>query len=165
MKILVKSLLLIIYSVCLSTAAAQGNAEDEERQAILAVADAFFEALANRDRAALEAILVPGSLNISTSQSANGDTNYSIRDYQEMVSSLSTPGGSRTERYWDATVLIQGNIAVFWAPYDFHVEGEFSHCGIDSFQLVKQQGRWLLSNLSWTIEPSGCAESPLGPLR
>ncbi|MDP6650877.1 MAG: nuclear transport factor 2 family protein [Gammaproteobacteria bacterium] len=165
MEILLKSLLLVIYSVCLSAAAAQGNAEDEERQAILAVADAFFEALANRDRAGLEAILVPGSLNIATSQSANGETNYSIRDYQEMVSSLSRPGGSRTERYWDATVLIRGNIAVFWAPYDFHVEGAFTHCGIDSFQLVKRQGQWLLSNLSWTIEPSGCSESPLGPLR
>ena len=45
MKILLKSLLLIIYSVCLSAAAAQGSTEDEQRQAILAVADAFFEAL------------------------------------------------------------------------------------------------------------------------
>ena len=153
---------LLICSLGAGYGTAQGN---NDRDAILRVADAFFTALADRDRAALEAIMVPGSLNISTSRDANGGRSFNTADYEQLITSLSRPGAARVERYWDATVLIREDIAVFWAPYDFHVDGEFTHCGIDSFQLIKQEGRWLLSNLSWTRETVGCPESPLGPLR
>ena len=139
-----------------------GQTSDEQQ--ILAVADEFFAALGNRDKQALEAITVPGSLNISTSLSSNGEIRLSSLGHEELIAALSRPGTTAIERYWDATVLVQGSIAVFWAPYDFYVDGEFSHCGIDSFQLIKQEGNWLLSNLSWTREFENCPESPLGPI-
>ena len=84
--------------------------------------------------------------------------------YDEVVSALTRPGRNAKERSWDETVLIQGNIAVVWTPYDFHVDGVFSHCGIDSFQLIKQDGQWLISNSSWTLETENCPASPLGPI-
>jgi hypothetical protein len=96
---------------------------------------------------------------------SDGASSFGTRNHEQLIAALSRSGGARAlERYWDATVLIQGDIAVFWAPYDFHVGGEFSHCGIDSFQLVRQQGKWLLSNLSWTLERENCPPSPLGPV-
>ena len=81
-----------------------------------------------------------------------------------MVSVLTRPGRLAIERAWDETILIQGSIAIFWAPYDFHVDGEFSHCGVDSFQLIKKGDKWLITNASWTREIEKCQKSPLGPL-
>lgn len=140
------------------------HAQDTDEQQIISVVEEFFTALSNLDRQALQAVTVPGSLNISTSITADGETRLSILDYEGMLTALSRPRATPIERYWDATVLVQGSIAVFWAPYDFHIGGEFSHCGIDSFQLVKQEGQWLLSNLSWTRELENCPVSPLGPI-
>jgi len=55
------------------------------------------------------------------------------------------------------TVLIRGGIAVVWAPYEFWIDGETSHCGIDVVDFVKIGGTWLVSNSMWTVEPDACA--------
>ena len=137
---------------------------DQDRAAILETVDRFFAALTTHDRSELIAITLPGSLNISVSNPVNGPQDINIQNYTQMINGLGADGPEFLERYWDPTVLIEGNIAVFWAPYDFHVDGVFSHCGIDSFQLVKREGQWLLSNLSWTRQRQDCEPSPLGPV-
>ena len=48
---------------------------------------------------------------------------------------------------------------------DFWVDGKFSHCGIDIFDLVKTAEGWKISGLTYTVERTGCAPSPLGPLK
>ncbi|MBL8143577.1 MAG: hypothetical protein JNM38_20860 [Acidobacteria bacterium] len=55
-------------------------------------------------------------------------------------------------------MLIRGPIALVWAPYEFKVDGKTTHCGIDVFDFVKTDGRWIVSNAMWTVEPDGCAE-------
>lgn len=139
-------------------------AQENEHEQILATVQKFFDAIASRNRTLLESILVPNSLNISVRETENGDPQFSTRSYEEVVSALTRPGRSALERSWEETVLVQGHIAVVWTPYDFHIDGEFSHCGVDSFQLIKQEGSWLISNASWTIETENCPESPLGPI-
>lgn len=155
-----KNLLFVCCIVLSPFACAQSHPDEAS---ILATVDAFFGALANRDRESLEALTVPGSLNISANVEADGTSRFSSRNYDELITVLSSPSANKPlERYWDATVLVRGDIAVFWAPYDFHVGSEFSHCGIDSFQLIRRQGKWLITNLSWTREREACPESPLG---
>jgi hypothetical protein len=43
------------------------------------------------------------------------------------------------------------------------LDGGFSHCGIDSFELVRTDGSWKLTGGIYTVEREGCAPSPLGP--
>ena len=69
------------------------------------------------------------------------------------------------ERMWDATVLVHGPLAQVWTPYDFHADGEFSHCGVDAFTLIKTSEGWRVSGVAYTVEPTGCEPSPLGPPR
>ncbi|NKB32869.1 MAG: DUF4440 domain-containing protein [Pseudomonadales bacterium] len=139
-------------------------AQEEEREAVLETVQKFFTSIETRDRDLLESILVPDSLNISVRELVDGEARFSVMSYEEVVTALTRPGRDAKERSWDETVLIQGNIAVVWTPYDFYVDGEFSHCGIDSFQLIKRDGQWLISNSSWTLETEDCPESPLGSL-
>ena len=139
-------------------------AQEDERGAILETVEEFFTAIRTTDKQLLESILVPDSLNISTSEEDGGATQFTTLTYGNMVSVLTRPGRLAIERAWDETILIQGSIAIFWAPYDFHVDGEFSHCGVDSFQLIKEGDKWLITNASWTREIENCQKSPLGPL-
>ena len=138
--------------------------QSDDRAAILETVQKFFDSIEFRDRQLLESILVPNSLNISARELDDGEAQLNVMSYDEVVTALTRPGRNAKERSWDETVLIQGNIAVVWTPYDFHVDGVFSHCGIDSFQLIKQDGQWLISNSSWTLETENCPASPLGPI-
>jgi len=49
---------------------------------------------------------------------------------------------------------------VVWAAYDFHLDGAFSHCGIDNFSLVKIGEEWKVVSLTYTVEMEGCAKRP-----
>ena len=154
---------LLILAVALSYSIISFSQSDD-RALILETVQKFFDSIEFRDRQLLESILVPNSLNISARELDDGEAQFNVMSYDEVVTALTRPGRNAKERSWDETVLIQGNIAVVWTPYDFHVDGEFSHCGIDSFQLIKQDGQWLISNSSWTLETENCPASPLGPI-
>ena len=154
---------LLILAVALSYSIISFSQSDD-RALILETVQKFFDSIEFRDRQLLESILVPNSLNISARELDDGEAQLNVMSYDEVVTALTRPGRNAKERSWDETVLIQGNIAVVWTPYDFHVDGVFSHCGIDSFQLIKQDGQWLISNSSWTLETENCPASPLGPI-
>ena len=154
---------LLILAVALSYSIISFSQSDD-RAAILETVQKFFDSIEFRDRQLLESILVPNSLNISARELDDGEAQFNVMSYDEVVTALTRPGRNAKERSWDETVLIQGNIAVVWTPYDFHVDGVFSHCGIDSFQLIKQDGQWLISNSSWTLETENCPVSPLGAI-
>ncbi len=154
---------LLILAVALSYSIISFSQSDD-RALILETVQKFFDSIEFRDRQLLESILVPNSLNISARELDDGEAQFNVMSYDEGVTALTRPGRNAKERSWDETVLIQGNIAVVWTPYDFHVDGVFSHCGIDSFQLINQDGQWLISNSSWTLETENCPVSPLGAI-
>lgn len=83
--------------------------------------------------------------------------------YEKWLEHLGTSKDKWLERIWDTKVLEHGSIAVVWGDYDFHLNGNFSHCGVDSFDLVKTQAGWKIAGIMFTTEKTGCAPSPLGP--
>ena len=65
---------------------------------------------------------------------------------------------------WNPKVRVDGNIASLWTEYDFHCDGEFSHCGIDAFHLARVGGDWRIAMITYNVVPEKCF-SPLGPPR
>ncbi|MFC1562111.1 nuclear transport factor 2 family protein [candidate division KSB1 bacterium] len=82
----------------------------------------------------------------------------------EFIENITGSQEKLLERMWDPQVFIHGRIAMVWAPYDFHRNGEFSHCGVDLFSLFKTDDGWKITSTAYTVETAGCAESPLGPI-
>lgn len=146
------------------TANTQATNNSNDEKAILATVDKFFEALANSDAAGMESTTISGSIFMSSTRNVNGKIVNSARTVEELIAGLSSSGARNLERYWNPTVLIREGIAAFWAPYDFYINGDFSHCGIDSFQLFKTDGEWLIGSSSFNREQEGCPPSPLGPI-
>ena len=66
-------------------------------------------------------------------------------------------------RAWDSEVRIRGPIPTEWTPYDFHIDGKFSHCGVDAFQLLQTPTGSVITGGTYTVERAGCKASPLGP--
>lgn len=60
------------------------------------------------------------------------------------------------ERIQYDIVKIDGPLAVVWAPYTFYLGDKFSHCGVDSFQLVKIDGKWKIQYIIDTRRKDNC---------
>jgi hypothetical protein len=92
------------------------------------------------------------------------DGKVSTSTAETFVTRVSAAKQAYLERMWEPKVLVRGGIAVLWAPYDFHLDGKFSHCGIDTASFVKVAGAWKIASLSYTRETANCPVSPLGPV-
>ena len=60
------------------------------------------------------------------------------------------------ERIVFDVIKIDGELAMVWAPYKFYLGDRFSHCGVDSFQLVKINGAWKIQYLIDTRRRQNC---------
>lgn len=66
--------------------------------------------------------------------------------------------GNADERISFETIKIDGPLAIAWTPYSFYYKGKFSHCGVNSFQLVRFNGVWKIQYLIDTRRRQGCSE-------
>jgi hypothetical protein len=125
-----------------------------------AVVQQLFDAMAARDALAAKALFVPdaGLFSLGTNGKA---IKMPLEDF---LNAIGSGKAVWKERIWTPTVLVHGPIAAVWAPYDFHNNGAFSHCGYDSFSLLKTAAGWKITYISDTRETEGCV-NPLGPPR
>ena len=119
---------------------------------MLAVVDRFMEAVSTKDMALLATLRVDGATNTVEQPIAGGGTRISRR----VFTAASLGPAVLRERYWDPIVHIRGSIAVVWTPYEFWRDGKTSHCGIDVFDMVKENGTWRIADMMWTVEPDAC---------
>lgn len=139
-------------------------AQEDEASAVLAVVERFFEAMEARDIETFAELQVPEGTTFSQRIGPDGPGPVRIRSLQALIDALAESDRLWQERIWDPTVLVHGPVAVVWAPYDFHLDGAFSHCGVDAFTLFRIDGEWKLAGAAWTAETEGCEPSPLGPV-
>jgi hypothetical protein len=154
-----RALLIALATLTPLTAAAQ--ATTDKAQVVTAVQQ-FFDSMATRDVEQAKRVLIPEGRFFSTREE-NGQIQSRSFTAQEYLTGLPTRKEAAVERMWDPDVRIHGAIAVLWTRYDFYRDGKFSHCGIDSFDLIKTADGWKIAGGVYTIERTGCPESPLGP--
>lgn len=80
--------------------------------------------------------------------------NESIEDFVLSISKAEK--GSLDERISFSNILIDGNLASVWALYEFYYKGQFSHCGVNSFQLVKSNNEWKIQYIIDTRRKDNC---------
>ncbi len=134
------------------------------RDTLVGTVQALFDAMGSRDTAAVRRLMMPEGHAFAIVRRADTTATFTS-DFPSFLKALTSAGDPWRERMWNATVLVHGNLAVVWAPYDFHDGTKFSHCGVDTFTLLRTQRSWRIADLAYTIEPTGCAPSPLGPLK
>jgi hypothetical protein len=140
--------------------AAQATARDS----VVAVVNEFFRAMEKNDSAAASRT-VHGQ-GTSYSFRVRGDSStMRVEGLSQFPSMLARNQRKYIERMWEPTVHVHGPIAVVWTPYDFHIDGKFSHCGVDAFTVARLADGWRIVNITYTTEQTGCKPSPLGPVK
>ena len=146
----------------ITSLAANAQQSHPEYSAVKQVIDQFFESINTGNGELLASLEVEGAQILNIREDSAGQYEFVERRWFN-IDDFSADN-QLTERYWDEQLLISDHLAVFWAAYDFHINGEFSHCGIDVLNLIKIDGQWKIGHAMWTIQRPGCEASPLGPL-
>lgn len=127
----------------------------EARSGVLQAANALFQAMHDKDTAALDTLLHPRAQIVAVSERGVG-----VRTAAEWIPTVAQSTEALRERMWDTQVEIDGDLATLWAPYDFHRGERFSHCGTDAFQFVRERGGWKLISVAFTVRTTGCETAP-----
>jgi len=77
-----------------------------------------------------------------------------IKDFADFVGTQKQ--GDADERISFGMVKTDGALAIAWTPYQFYYKGQFSHCGVDSYQLVRINGEWKIQYLIDTRRKTNC---------
>ena len=60
------------------------------------------------------------------------------------------------EEIWNLKIQIDGDFAQAWCDYGFYLGKNFSHCGVDAFQLHNGKDGWKIFHLADTQRKTGC---------
>ncbi len=135
------------------------EAQDDEERAVIAAAQAMFDAMETRDSGAFQDSMMEGGFLMAV-----GFETTSRTTREEFAARLAGQAAPMYERIWDPEVRIDGPVATVWAPYDFYRGIEFSHCGTDALQLAKTPEGWRVVAVSYTVQsPPDCSTHPEGP--
>lgn len=129
------------------------TAEDSVKAAV----NKLFEGMKNADAATVRSSFSDSAVLQTITRNKEGQTvvrNEKVEDFAQSVASM--PKGAADERILFETIKIDGPMAIAWTPYNFYYEGKFSHCGVNSFQLVRFNGEWKIQYLIDTRRRQGC---------
>lgn len=151
----------VLCCVVLAAAACAGlrAADSAEDEAVLAAVQKVFDGMAAHDAAAIRAAMTDDA-RLTPIRSDRPVTSISV---DQFLKGIEGNQAKLLERIWDPKVMVRGRLASVWAEYDFHSDGKFGHCGVDSFLLAKTPAGWKITSIAWTAETEGCKPSPLGP--
>ena len=134
------------------------NAQNKEKIAVEKVVLELFDAMRAGDSSRAATLFHPNVRMMTSFRDSSGQSTLregSLADFLHAV-------GSPHPKIWDerirnTEVRIDENLAQVWTEYAFYVGEEFSHCGVDAFQLVRgKDGLWRIVNLIDTRRNEGC---------
>ena len=118
----------------------------------------FFEAFHAQDTVKLKSFAIENVKLESVSKDAEGNTKLTTDDYSKFLKSIASIPAEATfeEKLHEFRVEENGLLATVTTPYSFYYNGNFSHCGINSFELVKFNGEWKIVYLIDTRSKENC---------
>ena len=130
-----KKLLILTFSIFLTSELfAQQTATDSIKQTI----NTLFDAMRKGDSTLSRSVFSKGAIKQRVSNDKNGKTVLSTENAVDIVKRIGTPHALvYNERIVYDAIKIDGGLACVWAPYKFYLGDQFSHCGIDVFQLMR----------------------------
>lgn len=78
-----------------------------------------------------------------------------FKDFLKSISSIPTTVQFQ-EKLLSFNIQVDGEMAHAWVPYEFWMNATFSHCGVNSFQLLKEKDIWKIIYLIDTRHKKGC---------
>jgi len=148
-----------ILTVILSFALLTPAFSQSEEKAVQEVIRSLFEGMKAKNADQVAAAFYTDGLMQTVQVKPDGSTvgTNSVADFIKRIAT--TPAETTLdERILDYQIKVDGTMASAWTPYRFYVNGNFSHCGVNSFQLVKMAEGWKIVYIIDTRRKEPCEE-------
>lgn len=118
----------------------------------------FFEAFHAQDTIALRTFAHPNTKLQSVSIDEAGNTKLTTDDYSKFLKGIAAIPADATfeERIHEYRVEQNEPLATVTTPYIFYFNEKLSHCGVNSFELVRFNGEWKIVYLIDTRIKEDC---------
>ncbi len=156
MKLLLLSLLVALAISGQSPPGSPRLKSDPDVAAVMATINAMLAGVAAHDSAAVLAVIRPeGKATVSVERP---DRSFVLRhpSWADFVAGIK-PGPEKLEpRLNHPLVKVDGDIAMAWTPYTFLIDGKVHHCGVNHFDLVREDGGWKILNVTYSYRIVDC---------
>jgi hypothetical protein len=148
--------------ICLLSASVSFSQTAQDNKEILIPINDLFKGMNTGDSALVHASFVSDPKMITVFKNKDGVPEMRSGSLQKFLDAVGTPHEQKwSEPIWDVKIQMDGNMAQVWAKYGFYLGKEFSHCGVDAFQLFKgADGKWRIFHLADTRQKEGCNVPP-----
>lgn len=151
-KILISLTLLFAACAC---ASGQAAPKRDDRQEAAAAVNKLFEAMRAKDAAAIRALFMPEGQLVAVDRPRTGDglsktRVFTAAAFADLIAGAKAP--EYREVMASPSVEVFGDMALVYGAYTFHVGDKFSHCGTNSFNLVRTADGWKIANAASTLE-------------
>lgn len=142
----------IILTFVSTTVFAQ-NDEAAVKQAV----NKLFEGMKKSDTSLIRAAFSSGAVLQTVVKNKEGKVLVETELLDSFLAAVARPHTEvYDERITFDMIKIDGELSAVWAPYKFYLGEKLSHCGVDSFQLVKLNGEWKIQYLVDTRRRQNC---------
>ncbi|MEC7264740.1 MAG: nuclear transport factor 2 family protein [Bacteroidota bacterium] len=152
---------LILFLLTISANAQGPNpSEEETKQKIKSVIETFFDGFHKQDSTIIKSTVANNVVLQTTAKNPQGKTLFKNEEFSKFLKSIvSIPDSVKfEEKLTSFSIQIDRTMANAWVGYEFWLNDTFSHCGIDSFQLVDFDGEWKIVYLIDTRGKEGCLD-------
>jgi len=148
-----KRIFFLLLLSCISSFLKAQTTEDSVKSVI----NRMFDAMKNSDAMTMKSSFSDNAVLQTISRDATGKTMVQSEALAEFIDFVSKQvKGAADERIFFDVIKIGGPLAMVWAPYRFYYNGQFSHCGVDMFTLVRINNEWKIQYLIDTRRRTGC---------
>lgn len=148
--------LLFIFIAGLSISAFAQKTDDAKDAT--AVIDKLFAEMANHNPAAIVELWTKEAVLTAVIKRKDGTTAFHSMNAEAFSKNFSEKKNVIREDMYEMKTHVDDKIAMVWGRYVFFVDGKVSHCGLNTFDLVKTDSGWKIANASSSIDPTACTE-------
>jgi len=146
--------LLIIFSLFTLTAFAQ-TAKNEDTKAAAEIPDRLFAAMKAKSFEEIRAAFTPEGQLVAIDKPRDGQgisktRIFTAESFAKAISEVN--GADFIEKMPNKDVRLTGDLAIVTGRYTFYVGEKFSHCGTNTFNLVRTEAGWKIANAASTLE-------------
>ncbi|WP_396589696.1 nuclear transport factor 2 family protein [Allomuricauda sp. R78024] len=155
-----KSIFLVILITFIKVNAQGPNASEYDKQAVKDVVETFFDGFHKQDSMIIKSTLANDVVLQTTARNKQGKTLFKTEKIKKLITSITSIPDSISfeEKLTSFSIQVDRTMANAWVGYEFWLNDKFSHCGINSFQLINFDGEWKIIYLIDTRGKAGCLE-------
>lgn len=138
---------------------AQSPHDHQQALEVMSAVRSFTDAFDRGDEAGMTSVITPDAQVVLVRPREEGDEVRSL-PLADLAARIAASPADLKEPIEIRNIRLDGPVAMVWADFSLFVDGTRSHCGVDIFTLVRADGAWKISHITYSHITEPCEEAP-----